>query len=361
MRARVKAINNAITINDWVQIQQEFEKLQKLLTKAAQMIQNDGYPRFYVRSLVELSDALAAASSVSKKMNKSTNKAYSIILQKLKKICKVHEVEIANFKENPINEEDSADEAEELAFKQEMEKEDAADTKKVAFEQDNDEGFEVVGKKSSQKSVTKITSAALFSKYEDILQARGKKNTDKASQIESILALLNEAFTPYQKIKCLMSLISSRFDYSSTSSSIEMWKAAQNEINQLHDLLDANPHITIRDVAIDETVPLHTTDKEASEGKAVVIRGTITSFVDRLDDEFYKSLLSIDSHTTDYVDRLKDGNMLYALIVRTQKYAELVGVPKDALDLLIMRRVEHLYYKVFLNLTLLARFRNSNN
>jgi translation initiation factor 3 subunit C len=80
-------------------------------------------------------------------------------------------------------------------------------------------------------------------------------------------------------------------------------------------------------------------------GQTYGIRGSIVSFIDRLDDEFTKSLQNIDPHTTDYVDRLKDETELYATIVRGQIYFEQNDL-NESTSRVVMRRLEHLYYKV---------------
>jgi len=69
------------------------------------------------------------------------------------------------------------------------------------------------------------------------------------------------------------------------------------------------------------------------------------SFIDRLDDEFIKSLQNIDPHTSDYVERLSDETFLYSIILRAQKYFEKKGDSQDLVDMTIMRRVEHIYFK----------------
>src|SRR5215213_7599077 len=91
------------------------------------------------------------------------------------------------------------------------------------------------------------------------------------------------------------------------------------EINQLLAILENNPHFIIHEVVDDQEE-----DKEpvVEPGQTFGIRGSILSFIDRLDDEFTKSLQNIDPHTTDYVDRLKDETELYATIVRGQIYFE---------------------------------------
>lgn len=86
--------------------------------------------------------------------------------------------------------------------------------------------------------------------------------------------------------------------------------------------------------------------KNAAAGEKIELLGNVGSFVDRLDEEFRKSLQIIDPHTTEYIDRLKDENVLYGLIVRSQAYYS--GKSDDALAyaMIMMRRVEHIYFKV---------------
>ena len=63
---------------------------------------------------------------------------------------------------------------------------------------------------------------------------------------------------------------------------------------------------------------------ENGEGAFVPIRGSVVSFIDRLEDEFTKSLQNIDPHATEYVERLCDEKLLYQTIVFGQSYFETV-------------------------------------
>lgn len=109
-------------------------------------------------------------------------------------------------------------------------------------------------------------------------------------------------------------------------------------------ILETNPRYIIHEIADEELL-----DKEPVievDQTPFAIRGSIVSFLDRLDDEFNKSLQNIDPHTTDYVDRLKDETELYAAIIRGQIYFERNQL-NDSTSRVVMRRLEHLYYKVF--------------
>jgi translation initiation factor 3 subunit C len=116
------------------------------------------------------------------------------------------------------------------------------------------------------------------------------------------------------------------------------------EIKSLYDILDKNKNIVFGLAASDEESE-RAKDVRAGKGETIIIRGNPASYVDRLDDEFFKSLLTLDAHTSEYTERLRDETELYCILVRAQKYAELHTVTQELLDLILLRRIEHLYYK----------------
>jgi translation initiation factor 3 subunit C len=166
-------------------------------------------------------------------------------------------------------------------------------------------------------------------------------------QIHILEKLLEVANTSYQRIRVLLALISSRFDYNSSVSThmpINLWLAAQREVDQLIAIVTDDSSYSVQEITedYDEFVERSPTDEKDG---MVRIRGSIISFVDRLDDEFTKSLQNIDPHGTEYVDRLKDEKGLYESICRAQAFYEKTNQP-DPLARVIMRRLEHIYSKV---------------
>jgi translation initiation factor 3 subunit C len=158
--------------------------------------------------------------------------------------------------------------------------------------------------------------------------------------------LAGVALTTYQRIRVLLALISSRFDYNSSVSNYmptELWVAAQREVDQLVSIVAADSNYSIQEVTedYDELVER----SPATEKGVVRIRGSIISFIDRLDDEFTRSLQNIDPHGTEYVDRLKDEKVLYCTICRAQAFYENTA-QSDPLGRVVMRRLEHIYSKV---------------
>lgn len=174
------------------------------------------------------------------------------------------------------------------------------------------------------------------------------QNTDRTEQIRILEKLLEVAATKYQRIRVLLALLSARFDYNSSVTShmpIDLWVAAQKEVDQLIDTVATDDQYTVEEITPDYDESVERTPDDEPD-KIVRIRGSIISFVDRLDDEFTKSLQHIDPHGTEYVERLKDEKYLYMTITRAQAYYEKSKTRSESLTRVIMRRLEHIYSKV---------------
>ncbi|RUS32482.1 eukaryotic translation initiation factor 3 subunit 8 N-terminus-domain-containing protein [Jimgerdemannia flammicorona] len=344
--------------------------LKKVSTSSIMV--KSGVPRFFIRAIVELEDYLAEAVSkekvVAKKMGADKAKAMNVMKQKLKKNNKDYEKEIDAFRKE--EDEIELDEEEDLIALAAAKAAAKKDRKKAQFQlsddesreatdfaADGDDGFTPVG--PGGKTV-EYTAENLYKKLREVLDARGKKfmnssiphifpahkqNTDRTEQVTVLKRLLVIAATPYSRVRVLIALISSQFDYNLSMTafmSVELWKSAEREITQLLIILEENPQYEIREDV--EEIDDDDKDLVPPAGSVLSIRGSIVSFVDRLDDEFTKSLQNIDPHTTEYVDRLKDETGLYAVIVRAQAYFEMHGMEESTCRV-VMRRLEHVYYK----------------
>ncbi|TPX69786.1 hypothetical protein SpCBS45565_g02134 [Spizellomyces sp. 'palustris'] len=384
MRNSVKALKNAEKINDWVAIQNEFEKLNKAYSKANAIIQREGVPRFYIRAIVQLEDFLKETltnKDAIKKMNASSSRALNAMKQKLRKHNKQHEAEIEKWRANPVTEAASADEAAKKAAQEASSDDESSDesddekpagrskwvkggdsetdefekpkqrTKKkgskaaaAAAEEKGEPGdFQVVGKGGK---VFDVKPENMFKKLREIIEARGKKSTDRQLQMQHLERILEVASTPYQKVKVLLALAPSRFDSAPSSTgymAVDVWKSAAGELNQLFGYLEEHTNIRIVEMSEEEDTE-EVAEEKFKNADTVTIRASLSSLIDRIDDEFTKSLQHIDPHTLDYINRLRDETVLYALIVRAQKYFERIDFGL-AVDHTKMRRVEHLYYK----------------
>lgn len=235
-------------------------------------------------------------------------------------------------------------------------------SQKIANQQDDDEEFSTVGKGGR---VVQFTSEGVLKNLQAVQEARGKKalnpfflqnyklivssflqNTDRTEQIRILEKSLEVAATTYQRIRVLLALISSRFDFNSSASShmpAELWLSAQQEVDQLVSIVASDTKYSVQEIVDDYDELVERTPQ--SEGGIVRIRGSIISFIDRLDDEFTRTLQHIDPHGTEYVERLKDEKVLYCTICRAQAFYEQTR-QDEPLGRVIMRRLEHIYSKV---------------
>ncbi|GAB5593322.1 Translation initiation factor 3 subunit c [Umbelopsis nana] len=336
----------------------EFDKLNKLMTKAQSGINGIVTPKFYIKCLVDLEDFLQEAAqkekASKKKMNANNAKAMNAMKQKLKKNNKAFEDKIEAYRKDPESLEEPAAPVVAKAPRKkgksafladsESEEDELAESSIAAAAAEADAaGFTTVGK--GGKAVVEITSENLLQKLREVLEARGKKSTDRNEQINILQALYKDAKSSYQKIKVLLALISSRFDANLSTTGymqVELWRSVEKEMNQLLGIFENDSSFYVYENADD----IDDDDKDVvpEAGQTIAIRGSLISFVERLDDEFTKSLQNIDPHTTDYIDRMRDEATLYAILVRAQIYFEKHNL-KESIGRVIMRRLEHVYFK----------------
>ncbi|KAI0665969.1 eukaryotic translation initiation factor 3 subunit 8 [Trametes maxima] len=340
MEATGKVMDNALKINDWVAISNEFDKLVRLVQRQQNV--SEPVPPFFVRTLANLENSLTAAvakdKESKKKMNASNARALTAMKQKVKKVGKEYERDLKRFQEDPeaFEREYQAIVAPEVAPAVKVKK-----AKKT--EEEEDEDFTTVGK--GGKGI-QFTPENIFKNLQVVQENRGKKNTDRAEQIRILEKLLQVSVTPYQSIRVLLALIAARFDYNSsvaTHMPTDLWIAAQKEVDQLIAIVAKETGYSIQEITEDYDDLVERSPDTEKDG-VVRIRGSVISFVDRLDDEFTKSLQNIDPHGTEYVDRLKDEKVLYCTICRAQALYEQTK-QEDPLGRVIMRRLEHIYSK----------------
>ncbi|KAG0648224.1 Eukaryotic translation initiation factor 3 subunit C [Hyphodiscus hymeniophilus] len=350
LEATVKAIENGEKINDWGSISAEFDKLNRQVVK---LVQAGNTPKPYIKAIAELEDfmneTIAKQKVTARKMNATNARGLNAVKQRIKKNNKDYQKEIDAYKADKDGFMESEEEEEVVVPKSKK-------PKAVAFDstlEDDDEGFATVGKGGR---TLQFTPESILKHLRTIMESRGKKNTDRTEQIKIMEKLYEVATTPYQRVRVLLTVISTRFDLSTgvqTFMSQEQWKAAEQEFGNLLKVLDANPELVVVENAEewedDEKAPTVT------PGEILKIPGSIVSYVERLDDELTRSLQHIDPHTAEYIDRLSDEGALYNNVVRTLLYTENIkknaklDVPQDGLNRIVMRRLEHVYFKILVD------------
>ncbi|KAG8991146.1 Translation initiation factor 3 subunit c [Tulasnella sp. JGI-2019a] len=339
-----KAIDNAVKNNDWVAINNEFDKLGRQVERQIQL--QEPIPPLFIKHIINLDKTLGAAAQKDKeskkKMNANNARALATMRQKLKKAAKENEADIKAYETNP---EDF--EAKYASVLVALAPAPIVKPPKPIIDPPGDgdgaDDFKTVGKGGKTYN---FTAAGLYKTLAGVHESRGRKNTDKLENVRILEKLLEVANTPYSKISVLLALISARFEYNTTLHNFmptDAWLGARLDLDNLISVLAANPDYIVQEVVTIETDELVERTPE-TEGGTVLVRGSIISSVERLDDEFTKSLQNVDPHGTEYVDRLKHSMDLYKTICRAQLYFETKN-QSEATVRVVMRRVEHIYSK----------------
>lgn len=316
------------------------------------VLQTGSTPKIYIKIVADLEDLINETNdkqkSGAKKMNASNTKGFNAMKQKIRKNNKDFLAEIEKYRENKDeymeSDEEEQEQVVEKVRKTKVQRLDALEA------QIDEEGFATVGR--GGKALV-YTPESILKHLRAIVESRGKKNTDRVEQIRIMERLLEVANTPYQKIRVLLTLISTRFDVSTSSlqnyMSQEQWKAAEREFALLLQTLEGTSHFIVTETADewedDEKGPV------PAHGEIFKIPGSIVSSVERLDDELTRSLQQTDPHTADYIERLRDEQALYTDIVRALIYTETINKVdktdprRDTLNRIMIRRLEHLYFK----------------
>ncbi|OCL10869.1 eukaryotic translation initiation factor 3 subunit C [Glonium stellatum] len=350
LEGTIRLIENAEKINDWAVISSEFDKLNRQIP--ALIKQNDGKtPKLYIKAIADLETVMLETiekQKVSpKKMNAINTRGLNAVRQRIRKNNKDYAKDIDLYREDKegFMHEDIVEEALPTAKKV---KRSLLDTSEAITGAD-DEGFTMVG---AGGKAMQYTPESILKHLRTIVEARGRKNTDRLEQIRVMERLRDVAVNDYQKIRVLLTLISTRFDLTSgtgSQMSQEQWKLAEHEFSELLEILESTQEIVVIENAEewedDEKLP------PIAPGQIFRIPGSVVSFVERLDDELTRSLQHIDPHTAEYVERLTDEGALYTSIVRALVYVEKLkensklDQSQESLNRVVMRRLEHVYFK----------------
>lgn len=327
IRESVDAIYNAKNLQNWSSALVEFDRVSKLLVRANQ--QNFGIPNYFFKLLGQLDENINEVSSdkEKKKLPADQSRAFNNIRQRIKKQTKEFLPYMDLYKTNPE------------AFDSEIPVEVA-----VSGSQQDDSNA-VVGIVSGTSRIM----SPVFTGLKSIVEFRGKKNIDKFEQVAILENLLTEAKTGgnvFEIISVYQMLISARFDALSYQSymPVEHWKNNENDANDFLALLEKESsryQVSENGKSTDDI----DIEPEANEQGIKVVLGSVSSIVERLDDEFTKYLQNTSPHSIEYIERLRDEASLYKLIIRAQIYIESTSGNCEQLARMVLKRMDHIYYK----------------
>lgn len=326
VRESVDAIFNAKNLENWIAVLTELDRVSKLLVRVHQ--QRIAVPNFFYKMLAQLDDTVneVAQDKERRKLPADQSRAFNNVRQRVKKQTKEFAAYMDLYRETP--EAFDADEPVEVALQSASHADDA-----------------IVGTVSGTARVM----SPVFTALKLIAESRGKKNIDKYEQVGVLEKLLEDAIAGGRlfEIVCVYQmLLSVRFDAGSSQlyMPISLWKSNEKDVNALLTLLEQHAD-TYQVSELGKPTDDMDVEPEANSSGVKVIQGSISAVVERLDDEFAKCLQNADPHSTEYIERLSDENALYNLIVRAQVYVQRVSGDSEHLARIVLRRLDHVYYK----------------
>ncbi|KAK5070315.1 Translation initiation factor 3 subunit c, partial [Cryomyces antarcticus] len=207
-----------------------FDKLNQKIPTV--MRNNDGkVPKMYIKAIADLEtfmiETVEKQKVTPKKMTPANTRGLNAVRQRTRKNNKDYAKEIELYREDKDEymKEDAPEETAPVAKKPKRTTLDVGDVAGAG-----DEGFTMVG--AGGKAVV-YTPESILKHLREIVESRGRKNTDRAAQIKTMDRLLEVAMNDYQRIRVLLTLVATRFDLSSGSGNQmpqEQWRLAQANI-----------------------------------------------------------------------------------------------------------------------------------
>lgn len=188
-----------------------------------------------------------------------------------------------------------------------------------------------------------ISVKTVTNKLNEIIAARGKKGTDRKEQIELVHELMGIArennLGDAMYIKIQYHLIIAIFDYAPSGSDSmrpDLWEKALKKIEELLEMLQSVPDLSIGEHITDETENL-----EVSPYK---VHGDVVTIIERMDEEFCKLVKACDAHSNEFIVKLRDEVQVCTIIDTMLEYQEKQGQVSDICRI-YLRKIEHVYYK----------------
>jgi len=378
----VVSMKNHIKIHDWIAVTDDLANLNKMLLKAKNITDREGIPSFYFHALLHLEATNSKAledKEAKRKMSSSNSKALISMKQKLRKLLPTYKVQLEAAKAQgaevaePEAAEESASESEDEAsgaaaflkkpagkasafMKEEAPAAKGGKEKPAATEKPKPPA---PVQPKGPKPIAQYNEADIDKRLDSILQQRGRKGTDRKETISILCQLADVTKRPSKLVELLGHVIAFQFDLHMSmlaAMPTNVWKAVFDVFARILQTLVDNPDLKIEVIegsTVVDTVQMTTAEQGDDEDEFIdsgvtQMTSNVLSYLERLDDEFYKSLQLCDPHQPAYVARLKDEVPLVNLMQDTLAYFDSKEPSPETLAdaaRVSSRIVEHIYYR----------------
>ena len=326
INSTISLINDSMSNEDWNGANISFDRLIKVVTKNSRF----GLPNEFFIFLNDAENVHLAklTSAEAKKLEKDTAKAFNALRQKTRKAVSSYAVEIKRA----------------TATEEEMNQAAAEMIKLPKFGKID----EMIRGESNK--VVELTPENVTRKLQEIVASRGRKNIDRNENLNVLRKLFTMASSSEQKVQILNAQISTEFDIASLGSNSYMpyslWNSALQNIKLMLELLLSESKFYIQFDENGLKSGLVEDDMDGFVGLPTVagIRGSFSSYLYRIDDEYLRALQNIDSHSNEYIEFMKDELILASVLFKSREFFVAIGSDEAEFNI-IARFFEHLYYR----------------
>ena len=189
-----------------------------------------------------------------------------------------------------------------------------------------------------------VTHESVLKKIIDVMAMKSKKKirrSDMMSMLDELIQLsLTHKLGPAVELKLIFACLSALFTYGSSAACMRpsSWAQCLDYSTRLLDILFEHPDLQVGDKINEES--------ESLAEPPYRVTGDPLTLIEKVDDEFTKMLQSVDAHSPDYIERLKDEKKVNELINRMAVYLESPdrGSPQELCRVYVLK-IDHLYYK----------------
>lgn len=203
----------------------EFDKLNRQVPTLIK--QNDGrVPKMYIQAIADLettmNETLEKQKVSPKKMNAINTRGLNAVRQKIRKNNKEYAKDIDAYRadKDAFMREEAV---EAPVAKEKKSKAPVAQLGSQVVDDANDDGFTIV----ERGKAVQYTPEGILKHLRSIVEQRGRKGTDRMEHIRTLEKLSDVAINDYQRIRVLLTLVSTRFDLTSGTGNQmvqEQWK-----------------------------------------------------------------------------------------------------------------------------------------
>ncbi|KAH3758157.1 Eukaryotic translation initiation factor 3 subunit C [Pelomyxa schiedti] len=187
-----------------------------------------------------------------------------------------------------------------------------------------------------------MTPDAILKQLEEICSSRGRKGVKPLLQAARLSRYLKHAIQIRDwKLALRLSVVLTAVEFDTTPRSAEFmltseWNKCVSTLIKVLDILDQDRSLVVQE----ENAPV----AESQEGEAGITKLSILTFIERLDDQFIKSLQHLDPHTSEYLQRMNDEPSLVSLAQHAYTYYVRVKNARNAARCALVA-LQHTYYR----------------